>query len=73
MKAGKVHTISTESEFGYNELKITPKVGKNYFIAQSLKIGVLVASSELKEVSEDTAKEIIQKSKLAKPGKCSSN
>lgn len=70
--AGVEHTISTASEFGYNDLKITPKEGENYYIAQSLKVGVTVAGSELKEVKEDDAKDTIHKSKLAKHGECSS-
>lgn len=65
VKAGK-HKISTESEFGNNDLNITTEGGKNYFIRQYIKWGVFVGGANLAQVSEEKGKAAIQKLKLAK-------
>ncbi len=47
------HTISTESEFSPNDLKLYTKSGINYFVRQAIKMGVFVGGAKL-EVVEDT-------------------
>lgn len=63
--AGK-HKISTESEFGKNDLNLTTEGGKNYFIRQYIRMGVFVGGANLEQVSEEKGKVAIQKLKLAK-------
>lgn len=55
------HTISTESEFGDNEVKFTANGGKNYFARQSIKMGVFVGGSAIEMVSEEEGKEEVLK------------
>ena len=43
----KNHTISTESEFSPNHLKIEVQSGKNYFIQQYIKLGFFVGGANL--------------------------
>ena len=69
----KEHTISTESEFSPNHLKLITNSGKNYFIQQFIKPGVLVGGADLKEVDEIDAKEVIAQYDLAINGTCSKN
>jgi hypothetical protein len=60
------HKISTESEFGENDLKITVEGGKNYFVEQYIKMGAFVGGAGLKQVDEKSGKENVLKCKLAK-------
>ena len=66
----KEHTISTESEFSPNELKITAQSGMNYFIEQSLKMGVFVGGAGLEIIDPDIAKKTIIKLNMAVGGDC---
>lgn len=50
------HTISTESEFGLNELKLLLKAGKNYFVRKYMKIGVFVGGSNVVQIDEEKLK-----------------
>lgn len=61
------HRITTESEFGDNELILDASAGINYFIRQYIKMGVFVGGSAL-ELIEDSrqGKSAIFKTKLAK-------
>jgi len=67
----KRHTIATESEFSPNTLSILTHTGKNYFIRQYIKLGVVVGGADLEVVPENEAKPIIQRLDLAVPGICS--
>lgn len=60
------HKISTESEFGNNDLNIVMEGGKNYFVRQYIKMGVFVGGANLEQVSEEKGKEAIKELKLAK-------
>lgn len=60
------HKISTESEFGNNDLTLKTDSGKNYFIRQYIKIGVFIGGANLEQVSEEKGKEAISKLKMAK-------
>lgn len=51
------HTISTESTFGYNELKLNAEGGKNYYFRQYLKPGPGKVGSELEAQTETEGKE----------------
>ena len=59
------HTLSTESEFGYNFLNFTANEGALYFFKQYIKMGVFVGGSNLESVSEATGKKDVLKCKLA--------
>jgi len=60
-----LHTVSTESEFGNNGLKLNAKGGKNYFIRQYIKMGVFVGGANLALMSEDKGKKGVLQTKLA--------
>jgi hypothetical protein len=60
------HTLSTESEFSPNDLKIKTEGGKNYFIQQQIKMGVFVGGAKLELVPEDKGKKGVLECKLAK-------
>lgn len=60
------HKVSTESEFGENDLKINVEGGKNYFVEQYIKMGAFVGGAGLKQVDEKQGKENVLKCKLAK-------
>ena len=65
------YTISTESEFSPNDIKLFAKGGNNYFIKQYIKPGLLVGGANLKIVDNVEGQQAIQKLKLAESGKCS--
>lgn len=71
VKGGQQHTISTESEFSPNDLKIDTLPGTNYFINQYIKLGVFVGGAGLELVDEQTGKNAVMKLELAKQGTCS--
>jgi Protein of unknown function (DUF2846) len=60
------HKVSTESEFGENDLKLNVEGGKNYFVEQYIKMGAFVGGAGLKLVDEKEGKENVLKCKLAK-------
>lgn len=64
------HTLSTESEFSANDLKISTDAGKNYFVEQAIKMGVFVGGAKLTQVSEAEGKARVQKLEMANPGTC---
>jgi hypothetical protein len=68
---GQEHEIATESEFSPNILKLNTESGKNYFIQQYIKPGVIVGGANLRVVDEATGKTEVQKLQLAEKGKCS--
>ena len=65
------HTLSTESEFSPNELKLTTQSNRNYFVQQSIKMGVFVGGAKRTLVDEQKGKEKVQKLEMATPGTCS--
>jgi len=70
VKGNQEHTISTESEFSPNTLTINTKGGKNYFVRQYIKMGVLVGGADLEIVEDEEAKEAISDLPMAKKGTC---
>lgn len=60
------HKISTESEFGENEIILQAEGGKNYFIEQYIKMGVFRGGANLRIVPEQEGMEEVRKCNLAK-------
>mgnify|MGYP001075931806 CR=1 FL=1 len=67
----KEHTISTESEFSPNDLKLFTRSGSNYFVRQYIKVGVFVGGANLKVVDEEQGRKAVAKLSLARAGTCS--
>lgn len=65
------HTVSTESEFSPNTLKIATANDTNYFIRQYIKLGVFVGGANLEVVDEVDGKKAVQKLEMATKGTCS--
>lgn len=65
------HTISTESEFSPNHLVLKTEAGKNYFVQQFMKPGVLVGGANLKLVDPAAGAKAVSEYKLAQTGQCS--
>lgn len=68
---GVEHTISTESEFSPNDLRLKTDSGKNYFVRQYIKLGVFVGGAGIEQVDEATGKQEVSSLALAKKGSCS--
>lgn len=68
---GKSITVSTESEFSPNDLKLSVESGKNYFVRQYIKMGVLVGGAGVELVTEQQGKADIAPLEMAVAGKCS--
>lgn len=68
---GEVHKVSTESEFSPNDLLVKTESGKNYFVRQYIKMGVLVGGAGVELVDEEKGIKAILKLKMAKNGSCS--
>lgn len=60
------HLLSTESEFSDNTLNLQADAGKNYYVAQFIKIGFFVGGADLKQVSETEGKQAVRQCSLAK-------
>lgn len=71
VEGGKSLKISTESEFSANDLTLNVDSGKNYFVRQYIKIGVLVGGAGVEQVSEQQGKTDIAPLEMAKAGNCS--
>lgn len=71
VKAGEEHTISTESEFSPNDLKLKTEDGKNYFIKQFIKFGAFVGGAGLELVDEVMGKKNMETLNMAQKGTCS--
>ncbi|RYF00571.1 MAG: DUF2846 domain-containing protein [Comamonadaceae bacterium] len=71
VKGGMKYEISTESEFSPNKISLMFEAGKNHFVRQYIKLGVVLEGADLEVVPEDQAKAAITKLNLAKPGTCS--
>lgn len=59
------HKISTESEFGNNDLVLQLASGKNYFIRQYIKMGLFVGGANLEMMPEEIGKQGVLECKLA--------
>lgn len=71
VEGGKKHRIETESEFSPNALEVFMEAGKNYFVRQFIKIGVLVGGADLEQIAEEQGKADVAKLSLAQAGTCS--
>lgn len=60
------HKLSTQTEFGNNDLKITTEGNKNYFVRQYIKMGAFVGGANLELVGEEDGKNGVRECKLAK-------
>lgn len=67
----KTHKIETQSEFSPNGFDLMFQAGKNYFIRQYIKMGLVVGGADLEQVTEEQGKIAVSKLELAKGGKCS--
>lgn len=65
------HRVSTESEFSPNDLLVKTENGKNYFVRQYIKMGVLVGGAGVELVDVEKGKKQISKLRMAVKGKCS--
>lgn len=65
------HVITTESEFGNQDLWIDAKAGENHFVKQVMRPGVFVAGAYLKEMEAEKGMKEISKLSMAQTGKCS--
>ena len=70
VKGDQEHSITTESEFSPNEIKLAVTNGINYFVRQYIKMGVFVGGANLEVVNEDEGKEAIKGMEMAKKGTC---
>jgi hypothetical protein len=68
---GGQHVVSTESEFSPNDLAVLLEAGKNYFIRQYIKMGLIVGGAGLEQIAEAEGKAAVAKLQLATPGTCS--
>ncbi|WP_336296813.1 DUF2846 domain-containing protein [Aeromonas hydrophila] len=59
------HTITSKSENDAT-LTLSTEAGKNYYVWQEVKMGLLMARSKLSQVSEDEGKQGVMESKLVK-------
>jgi len=64
------YTITTQSEFSPNSLKVFMEARKNYFIRQYIKPGIFILGANLEVVDELEAKETIKNLLLAVNGLC---
>ena len=60
------HKLSTQSEFGNNDLVIMTDPGLNYYVRQYIKMGVFVGGANLELVPEEDGKKGVSECKLAK-------
>lgn len=67
----KTHKVETQSEFSPNGFDLMFQAGKNYFIRQYIKMGLVVGGADLEQVTEEQGKIAVSKLELAKAGKCS--
>ncbi|MFC3901734.1 Protein of unknown function [Acinetobacter marinus] len=67
----QTHTLATESEFSPNLLEVKTESGQNYFVEQTIKMGVFVGGANLKLMHPTQGQQDIQKLSMAETGKCS--
>lgn len=71
VEGDKTHLVETESEFSNNSIQLLVEEGKNYFVKQFIKMGVLIGGADLAVVTEKDGKAAISKLDLAVGGDCS--
>ena len=59
------HKLSTESEFGDNDLEWNAVAGQNHFFRQYIKMGVFVGGANVEAVGEEEGKKEVLECKLA--------
>lgn len=64
VKSGE-HKLSTESEFGENDLALQTVSGKKYYIRQAIRMGLLAGGATLTLVSEEEGQKGVLECKLA--------
>lgn len=64
------HVITTESEFGNQDLWLETKAGENYFVKQVIRPGLFVAGAYLKEMEAGQGMKEVTKLDMAHTGKC---
>lgn len=67
----KEHKVFTELEFLPNDLVLTTKTDKNYFIEQYIKLGLFVGGAGLGLVNNEEGMRAVSKLGLAQKGTCS--
>ncbi|NQD94987.1 DUF2846 domain-containing protein [Pseudomonas sp. CrR25] len=60
------HTLKSNAE-NESVLQLTTEAGKNYFVWQEVKMGVLYARNKLQQVDDATGREGVSECKLAQP------
>ena len=60
------HIISTQSEFGNNDLELDTQSNTNYFLRNYIKIGVFVGGANIEIIPEEEGKAGVKECKLAK-------
>lgn len=60
------HTLTTQAEFGDNELKFKAEAGKNYFFQQYIKMGTFKGSAGIQAVSDEEGKQNVLQCSEAK-------
>jgi len=60
------HIVTTESEFGNNDILLKAESGVNYFVRAFMKMGLMVAGADIEEVDEAEGKKGVMACKLAK-------
>ncbi len=64
------YEVSTESEFSPNKLRFKSETGKNHFIRQYIKVGLVVGGAGLEIVSPETGMSAIRRLNKAANGSC---
>jgi hypothetical protein len=60
-----IRKLSTESEFSPNDLIVDVEKGNNYFVRQSIRLGLFVGGADLELVSEEEGRKGVLECKLA--------
>jgi hypothetical protein len=60
------HIVTTESEFGNNDILLKAEAGVNYFVRAFMKMGLVVAGAGIEQVDEAEGKKGVLACKLAK-------
>ena len=60
------HVLGTESEFSDNNIDLVAVAGQNYYVRQSIKMGVFVGGAKLEVIPPATAQAHLRKCELAK-------
>jgi hypothetical protein len=60
------HKLTTQSEFGNNDLSINTNSGINYYVRHYIKMGVFIGGANLEQVSEEDGKKSVLDCNLAK-------